>query len=273
MLTRFGLSPHPGLVLIVEGATELLMFPRVMTHFGLRLDEDYIAIHDREGITKDLNALLAYAIAPRTRLGSDGRYLDLARPLTRVLVVNDTEGPMATKAERETRRQNWIDRIIRTFPREHQTATVRQSIERLVHVDTWRRSLTSFEFAHFTNRELTEAIAAVRLDGRAPSIDDVARARVGNQNLKSLGACTQSDSSVSISPTRYGPRILHPFARRAAAGGAASMRRSMDSPCICRSPQRPSPSSRWAQPPASTCRRAWLCQLTSTPFVHRSATA
>src|SRR5579875_616274 len=50
VLTDFGLSPQPRLVLVVEGATELLLFPRLMAHFGIRVDREFIAIEDREGV-------------------------------------------------------------------------------------------------------------------------------------------------------------------------------------------------------------------------------
>lgn len=49
LLTDFGLSPHPRLVLVVEGPTERLLFPRVMRQVGLRTDDDFISIQDAEG--------------------------------------------------------------------------------------------------------------------------------------------------------------------------------------------------------------------------------
>ena len=172
VLTEFGLSPQPRLVLVVEGATELLLFPRLMAHFGIRVDREFIAVEDREGVTKNLDPLLAYAVAPPTELDGDGRYLRPLRPLTRLLVVSDAEGPMATTRQREQRRQIWIERVMRTFPREHRTAEVRDSIARLIFIDTWRQRGGSFEFAHFTNPQLGRALASIDHRTRQPALAD-----------------------------------------------------------------------------------------------------
>ncbi len=113
LLTDFGLSPQPRLVLVVEGATELLIFPKLMEHFEIRTDREFIAIEDREGVGKDIASLVAYAIAPPTEVEEAGRYLVPLRPLTRLLVVNDAEGPMATSKQRGKQRDKWIDRVLR----------------------------------------------------------------------------------------------------------------------------------------------------------------
>jgi hypothetical protein len=170
VLTDFGLSPHPSLVLVVEGATELLLFPRVMERFGIRTDDDFIAIQDAEGVSKDLSPLLSYAIAPRVESAEDGRYLRLHRPLTRILVVTDAEGPMTTSAMRDKQRQKWVDRLWRALPSAHRTDAVRSSLDRLVYIDTWTTGGLSFEFAHFTDLELARALARLDHRRRGPSV-------------------------------------------------------------------------------------------------------
>jgi hypothetical protein len=62
-LTRFGLSPHPAVLLVLEGPTEMLLVPRVMELLGLRTDDDFISIHDAEGVTKSITSLVGYAIS------------------------------------------------------------------------------------------------------------------------------------------------------------------------------------------------------------------
>lgn len=187
LLTEFGLSPQPRLVLVVEGATELLIFPKLMEHFGIRTDREFIAIEDREGVRKDIAPLVAYAIAPPIELEQGGRYLSPLRPLTRLLVINDPEGPMATVEHREKRRQVWIERVMRTFPREHRTATVREGLDPLIHVDTWTRTGESFEYAHFTDLELAKAIAAFDERPRQPGLAErrshIAKLRARRANI------------------------------------------------------------------------------------------
>lgn len=147
LLTDFGLSPHPSLILVVEGETELLLFPRLMDLFGIRRDEDFMRIQNMQGVGRDLTTLVSFAVAPRTVPDEHGRYLRPLRPLTRILVVTDAEGPMTTQQQRNERRRVWVERILWELPREHRTESVRESLERLVYVDTWKRCGLSFEFA------------------------------------------------------------------------------------------------------------------------------
>ncbi len=81
LLTRFGLSPHPDVVLVLEGATEMLLVPRVMRLLGVTVSDDYIRVQDAEGVATNLSSLVAYAIAPRGVLEEDGRYLMSRAPL------------------------------------------------------------------------------------------------------------------------------------------------------------------------------------------------
>lgn len=163
-LATFGLSPHPRLVLVVEGETELLLFPRLMELSAVRKDRDFIAVENAQGVGRDISALIAYAVAPQTERDESDRYLRLLKPLTRLLAVMDAEGKYATKKGREERRQIWIDRILATLPKEHRTPTVRDSVDRLVAVETWDGKGQSFEFAHFTDRQL--ALATAQVDRR-----------------------------------------------------------------------------------------------------------
>ena len=59
-----------------------------MEMFSVRQDDDFISIQNAEGVDKDINALISYAIAPRFEKESDG-HLGLLRPATRILVVAD----------------------------------------------------------------------------------------------------------------------------------------------------------------------------------------
>jgi hypothetical protein len=194
VLTSFGLSPHPRLVLVVEGATEGLIFPRVMQLFGIRTDEDFISIQDAEGLGRRLEPLVAY-LAPRLGKELEDRYVELVRPPTRLLEVVDAEGPVATAAQREKRRQKLLDRLVRTLPREYRQdperlAHMRGQLDGLVRTTTWRRTGESFEFAHFTDRQIAQAIA--RLDRRRSQqtldqrIQAVGRVRAARGNLKGV---------------------------------------------------------------------------------------
>jgi hypothetical protein len=165
LLTDFGLSPHPRLVVVVEGATERHLFPRVMRQLGVSVDDAFIAIEDAEGVDRDISPLIAY-LAPRLDQPPAEDYAEFQRPPTRFLVVSDAEGKSATRKQRHERRRDWVERIMRTLPRDLRTPVVRDQLRLLVQVITWKRSGESFEFAHFTDREL--ALAIERLDQRRP---------------------------------------------------------------------------------------------------------
>lgn len=158
ILTDFGLSPHPRLVLVVEGDTELCLAPRVLPLLLSNVDEDVISIQNAAGIGGDIGLLMSY-FAPRivadTRLREP--FVGLARPLTRALVVLDAEGAVSTQAGREARRVVWVERILRTFAKDDR-AGLRTQIDPLVTVTTWNRRGDSFEFAHFTDRQIARAI-------------------------------------------------------------------------------------------------------------------
>ena len=188
LLTSYGLSPHPSLILVVEGDTELLIFPRLMEMFSVRQDDDFISIQNAEGVDKDINALISYAIAPRFEKESDG-HLGLLRPATRILVVADAEGKLATQEQRARRRAVWVERILRTFPAAEHTPSVRAAIDRLVYLETWDRRGQSFEFAHFTDRQIAGAIRRVLSQPPPPLADVITRVasvRSKGGNLKVL---------------------------------------------------------------------------------------
>lgn len=193
LLTDFGLSPHPHLVVAVEGETELTLFPRVMRQLDAPSDDDFIAVEDAGGVDRDLSPLVAYAIAPRLRRDeSDRGYVRLERPPTRLFVVFDAEGKFATPAMRRKRREQWVERVMQTLPRELRTPVVADQIKPLVNVATWTRTGTSFEFAHFTDREIATAAAALDQRKEQPTVDKrvelVAKLRRERGNLdKMLG--------------------------------------------------------------------------------------
>lgn len=170
VLTEFGLSPHPSLLLIVEGSTERMLFPRVMQFFEIRTEEDFLAIHDAEGVDRDLSALVGYMAVRVGGVEPDG-YHRLIRPPTRLLAVMDPEGKMATPAGREHQRQLWIDRLLAALPSQLRTREMRDQLEPLVEITTWTPREENFEFAHFTDRQLAHAIARIDTRRRRPSVE------------------------------------------------------------------------------------------------------
>lgn len=207
LLTEYGLSPHPQLLLVLEGETEMAVMPRVMQHFRVPLRDDYISLHLSGGVGRDLTPLVSYAVAPRVQVEDGRRYLNLMRPPTRMLVVVDPEGPVATEEARQRRRVGWVDRIMASMPAEVRgdpavAARVREQVDPLVHVRTWDSRGQSFEFAHFTDRMLARAID--RLDRRPRKPDVVRLAEI-------IGGLRRSQSGID--------NVLHRVSKVALADG------------------------------------------------------
>ena len=80
------------------------------------------------------------------------------RPPVRVLIAMDPEGPYVTRQQREQRRQQWLARIRRALPERYQSANIADQLRELVEVMTWTTTGQSFEFAHWSDRQLAGAI-------------------------------------------------------------------------------------------------------------------
>jgi hypothetical protein len=79
----------------------------------------------------------------------------------------------------------WVNRIHRAIPGASKNQAVREQIDPLVDLVTWNRRGESFEFAHFSDREIAGAI--LRLPGhRRPQTLQAATATVAR--LRSLRA-------------------------------------------------------------------------------------
>ena len=177
-LTRLHLSPFPALVIGVEGETEYRVVPRVLDMLGITFDRNRIVIVDYGG-TGNLALLARYAGEPV--LGRDyGRGVALDRPLTRFLVLADAENHYKTAADRRRQRRLLLDSLTRNVPKDLRSDYyVNTWRARIVEIRTWGK--LPFEFAHFTDAELADAILAVAQTahprGRAQLLSDLHRQR------------------------------------------------------------------------------------------------
>lgn len=186
VLTRFDLSPYPSLVLVIEGATEAAIMPRVLDELSSSW-QPYIELLNAEGAARALDPLMAYAAQPRVLRQAQAGLL--VRPPVRVLVVMDAEGRFVTAADRKRQKELWLDRILRSLPAPYQTPKAKSQMQDLVAVVTWNRAGESFEFAHWTDRQIAAAVLA---QGGSPNIPleqftrSVAGVRRRRANLESL---------------------------------------------------------------------------------------
>jgi hypothetical protein len=177
-LTNLHLSPFPALVLGVEGETEYRLVPRVLDLLGITFNRNRIVVVDYGG-SGDLKLLARYAVEPV--LGRDfGHCVALDRPLTRFLVLADAENNYKTAAGRRKQRRLLLESLTKNVPKDlRSNYYINTRRGRIVEIRTWGK--LPFEFAHFTNRELADAMLSIAKaphpQGRAQLINDLSRQR------------------------------------------------------------------------------------------------
>lgn len=156
-LSRLGLSPHPSVVLVVEGETEEIIVPRVREHIRIPVGAEVIRSVVLRGVRHDLTKLAAFACAPLIERPQGDGWL-LVKPPTHLLVLVDSDRPFDTAAGVENERQKIVDEMVAVV-RSQGVEPDRGDLESLVDVSTWTERC--FEFAHFTDSELAETLLAV----------------------------------------------------------------------------------------------------------------
>ena len=186
-LTHFGLSPHPGAVLIVEGQVEHAIVPRVLDLLYERRWHSRIRVFNVQGVKQDLKPLAAFVAVPALTQ-SERDVIPLAYHPTRFVVLSDAEEGNATAQAREQRRQMWIKRIHEELPGEHRSEIELSELDGLVHVLVWDDAGSSFEFAHFADEELADGLLSIAPHGppRAEVVRRVVHARANKHNLKKV---------------------------------------------------------------------------------------
>ena len=183
-LMQLGISPHPRVVLALEGETEERTAPRVWKALELPDAPELVRIINMHGASKDPAIAGALAATPLLEgLGPDGTYWWSTKPPTCFMVACDPEGKFApTKIART--RQNILDAIKKGL--EAQGAEVDDDqLEPLVEIRTWHASC--FEFAHFTIEELADGIMLLHhgLD-RAALVAELEVVRSRNQDIRQV---------------------------------------------------------------------------------------
>ena len=153
-LSGLGISPHPGVVLVVEGETEEVLVPLVRDHIKIPSQIELIQTVVMRGVGRDLTKLAAFASAPLIDRQQADAWL-VVKPPTRLMVVVDPDPPFDTSEKVEAERQKILDEITAVV-RSQGVDPMPADIDSFVTISTWGASC--FEFAHFTNTELADAL-------------------------------------------------------------------------------------------------------------------
>jgi hypothetical protein len=156
VLTYYGLSPYPSVVIALEGETELAIVPLVMDALGMPRRDSFVRLLNSHGENRDHGLLAPYTALPH--LGPlQGGAADFLRPPTRYMVVVDADRTLATPEARESQRLSLVESLWAELPPAYRTATARQELNSLVLIDTWVDGL-DFERAHFTDSQIARAL-------------------------------------------------------------------------------------------------------------------
>ncbi|MGH2448248.1 MAG: hypothetical protein ACRDFS_06550 [Chloroflexota bacterium] len=155
-LTRRGLSPHPTVLLVLEGETEMLLMPRVITALYERpVPADVVDYALMGTVDRDLDLLVRHVIG--LRLGdSYGDLVRLTRPPTQIIIAVDAEKRFGTKAKQESERAKLVRRLHGALEPQYRTPRSLKELDGFVTIMTWGRY--PWEFANFTDHELARAI-------------------------------------------------------------------------------------------------------------------
>jgi hypothetical protein len=157
LLANLGVSPHPGVILVVEGETEELLVPLVFDHLELRRTPDLVRILCMRGADKQLPLVAAVSVAPLLgqRRGDD---YDMIRPPTRLMIAVDQDRNWDTDEKVARQRRNIIAEIEKVVAAQGATLST-EDLETLVVVHRWPGKC--FEYAHFTDDELATAMTTI----------------------------------------------------------------------------------------------------------------
>lgn len=190
-LMHLGISPHPRVVLAVEGDTEEIHVPLVWKALGYPEAPELVRTLKLGGVSKDLEKVAALAAAPVVGEKAPGQRTAwlLIKPPTRLLVAVDPEGKQfGTPAKVAKTRNKIIEEIKAVLKAQGVTAANPVELDELIQIRTWPESC--YEFAHFTDEELADGIMAVHttINGlsREQLVQAIATERARRKDIKEV---------------------------------------------------------------------------------------
>jgi hypothetical protein len=161
-LTHLGLSPHPRVVLAVEGETEEAHIPLVWKELDYPDAPELMRPLKLGGVDRDLEKVAALAATPLISGKAPGRagWL-LLKPPTCLYIAVDPEGQYFAPGKVPQTRTAILNEIKAVLKAQGVTEANPVELDELVKIRTWSQSC--YEFAHFTDDELADGIMAVHM--------------------------------------------------------------------------------------------------------------
>ena len=160
-LTDLGISPHPRVVLALEGETEVYHAPLVWRTLGYSSAPELIRVLKLGGVGQNLQKVAALNVAPLIgkQVPAPGATAWTAiRPLAHLLMAVDPDKPFNTPENIEKERTKLLDEIKDVLKAQGVERPNPDELEHLVEIRVW--DAPCYEFAHFTDEELADGITA-----------------------------------------------------------------------------------------------------------------
>lgn len=163
-LMDLGISPHPRVVLAVEGETEQAHVPKVWKELDYPDAPELMRLLMLGGVDRDLEKVAALAAAPLVGPKMQGArpVWPLIKPPSCLYVAVDPEGRYFAPDKVGKTRTDILNEIRAVLKAQGVTSANPADLGELVRIHTWSESC--YEFAHFTDDELADGITAVHDD-------------------------------------------------------------------------------------------------------------
>jgi hypothetical protein len=152
-LGEFGLSPHPRVILVLEGKTEMIHIRLLLEEYGLA-EPQYVRLQDGGGTKLNPSLLARYGVTPRIGAERDDGW-DLEATPSAIYLMMDPEGKFETAVHCQNERRK-IQNAIREDVKAQGGDISQPDLDLLVTVETW--GLDTYEIANFTDDELVEGL-------------------------------------------------------------------------------------------------------------------
>lgn len=161
-LTDVDISPHPRVVLALEGETEVYHAPLVWRTLGYSSAPELIRILELGGVGQNLQKVAALNVAPLIgkQVPAPGATAwTVIRPSAYLLLAVDPDKPFNTPESIDKERTKLLDEI-EDVPKSHGVERPNpDELDHLIDVRVW--DAPCYEFAHFTDEELADGIITV----------------------------------------------------------------------------------------------------------------
>jgi hypothetical protein len=195
-LAALGLSPHPRVLFLVEGETEMVHITQLLGELGLNRP-DLVRLQNCRGSEINPQLITRYAIAPRLGPRRGGAQ-NVDVPPTALVIAMDPENRWRTEELRQSEKRRLMAAIRQEV--QHQGGTISEAdLEHLIHIFVWGQD--SYELANFTDDELAAAVTRLAREqgrgvGEDPGWDETLRRALSEARVQ------HRDIQTAIGPLR-----------------------------------------------------------------------